>query len=197
MSVDLSCTSNRGYVAGRSVFVRALWLCVETLFFLNPLLTSYRLKRNVLRLFGAKVGTGLFIKPGVHIKCPWRLRIGKNCWLGERSWIDNMEDVSIGSNVCVSQGAYICTGNHDWSDPGMGLTPRPVTIEDGVWVGAFARIGPGLRVAEESVVVLGAVVLQDTEPRGIYAGNPAKRTRSRALRDAPGPAPERELLEVH
>jgi putative colanic acid biosynthesis acetyltransferase WcaF len=170
---------------------------VEALVLLNPVVTSYRVKRFVLRLFGATVDDGLIIKPGMHLKYPWRLHLGRNCWLGERAWIDNMEDVWLGNNVVVSQGAYICTGNHDWSDPGMGLAPEPVVIEDGVWIGAFARIGPGRRVAEESIVALGAVLLTDTERRGIYTGNPAELVRWRTIRDDPGPGlPKREQVEA-
>jgi putative colanic acid biosynthesis acetyltransferase WcaF len=186
MKVDLSLTTNRDYVPGRPFIVRALWLIVEALVLGNPLATSYRLKRTALRLFGAHLGASIIIKPAVHIKYPWRLRVGNNCWLGERCWIDNMEDVTIGDNVVVSQGAYLCTGNHDWSDPGMGLTPQPIVIEDGAWIGAFARVAPGRRIAEESILMIGAVSLIDTEPRGIYAGNPAELVRGRTIRDAPG-----------
>jgi putative colanic acid biosynthesis acetyltransferase WcaF len=196
MKVDLSLTSNREYRAGRRFSVRALWLVVEALVFANPIVTSYGVKRVVLRVFGARVSRSVIIKPGVRVKYPWRLRLGANCWIGERAWIDNMEDVWIGDNVVISQGAYICTGNHDWSDPGMGLTPQPVTIEDGAWVGAFARVAPGRRIGEESILVLGAVALEDTEPLGIYAGNPASLIRYRTIRDRPGPALKAEMAGV-
>jgi putative colanic acid biosynthesis acetyltransferase WcaF len=175
--------------------VRALWLLANALVFANPLLVSYRLKRAVLQLFGARIGRGLIVKPGVHIKYPWRLSVGANCWLGERCWIDNMEDVSIGNNVAISQGAYICTGNHDWSDPGMGLAPQPIVIEDGVWIGAFAKVSPGRRVRRESILVIGAVLLEDTQPSGIYAGNPATLVRERLVRDYPGPLREGRVEE--
>jgi putative colanic acid biosynthesis acetyltransferase WcaF len=75
----------------------------------------------------------------------------------------------------------------------MGLTPQPIVVDDGAWIGAFARVAPGRRIAEESVLVLGAVALADTEPRGIYAGNPAELVRRRAIRDTPGPALERKV----
>lgn len=148
---------------------------------LNPLVTSYRLKTGLLRLFGAQVGPGLVIKPGVHVKYPWRLVIGEHCWLGERAWIDNMEDVTLGSNVVLSQGAYLCTGNHDWSDPVMPLAPSPIVVEDGAWVGAFARVAPGRTLGAGSVLALGAVALADTEPWGVYAGNPAELVDRRVL----------------
>jgi putative colanic acid biosynthesis acetyltransferase WcaF len=193
MAIDLTATSHRGYDSGRSFAIRAMWFVLAATAFSNPLVTSYGLKRWLLRLFGAKVGANVLMKPGVHIKYPWRLRIGDNCWLGERCWIDNMEDVTIANNVVVSQGAYICTGNHDWSDPGMGLTPQPIVVEEGAWIGAFARVAPGTRVREESILVLGAVSLTDTEPRGIYAGNPAELVRWRTIRDEPGPSREAKV----
>jgi putative colanic acid biosynthesis acetyltransferase WcaF len=192
VNVDLALTTNRDYLPGRPFIVRALWVILEAVVLINPVVTSYRLKRGLLRLFGAQVGADVIIKPGVHIKYPWRLRVGDNCWLGERCWIDNMEDVTIGDNVVVSQGAYVCTGNHDWSDPGMALSPEPVVIEDGAWIGAFARVAPGSHVAPETVLVLGAVLLTDTEPRGIYRGNPAELMRRRVLRAHPPAAVEQE-----
>jgi putative colanic acid biosynthesis acetyltransferase WcaF len=181
--VQLARTHPGAYRPGRSYPVRALWVIVEALTLLNPFLVSYGFKVAVLRLFGAEIGDGFVLKPGVHVKHPWRLRVGDNCWLGERAWIDNMEDVTLGSNVVVSQGAYLCTGNHDWSDPVMPLAPRPIEVEDGAWVGAFARVAPGTTIAAGSVVALGGVVFSDTEPWGIYRGNPAERVGTRNLRD--------------
>jgi len=181
--LQLALTHPGGYRPGRPYVVRALWLIVEALILLNPVVVSYRLKVALLRLFGATIGEGVLIKPGVHIKYPWRLYLGDSCWIGERAWIDNMEDVTLGSDVVISQGAYLCTGNHDWSDPVLPLAPRPIRVEHGAWVGAFAKVGPGTTIATGSVVALGGVVLSDTEPWGIYRGNPAERCGTRTLRD--------------
>jgi putative colanic acid biosynthesis acetyltransferase WcaF len=186
--VDLSRASRRGYVPGRSYAYRALWLIIEALILLNPIVTPYAVKRWVLRRFGARIGRGVLIKPGVHVKYPWHLEVGDNAWIGERAWIDNFVRVRIGANAVVSQGAYLCTGNHDWSDPGMGLILKPVTVEDGAWVGAFARIAPGVTVGREAVVTLGSVLLKDAGARGVYAGNPAMRVRERSIRALPRPA---------
>ena len=181
--IDLSRTHDGGYHPGRSYAVRALWLVVEALFLANPLVVSYRFKVRLLRLFGARIGSGVIIKPRVHVKYPWRLELGDNCWLGERCWIDNMEDVVCEDNVVISQGAYVCTGNHDWSHPGLPLAPRPVVIEDGAWIGAFAKVAPGRVVAAGSVLALGAVLLEDTDRFGVYAGNPASRVSTRVVRE--------------
>lgn len=187
MTIDLRRTSRRGYRPGRSYAYRALWLLAEALVLLNPIVTPYSLKRWVLRRFGARIGMGVIIKPGVHVKYPWHLEIGDHAWIGERAWIDNFVKVRIGANAVLSQGAYLCTGNHDWSDPGMGLVVKPITIEDGAWVGAFARIAPGVTVGREAIVSLGAVLVQDAEPRSVYQGNPASRVSERTIRGLPGP----------
>jgi putative colanic acid biosynthesis acetyltransferase WcaF len=134
-----------------------------------------------LRLFGARIGEGVLIKPGVHVKQPWRLEIRDHSWIGERAWIDNLDDVRIGAHVCVSQGAYLCTGNHDWSDPGMRRVTAPIVVEDGAWVGAFARIAPGVTIGREAVVTIGSVLVSNADPRGIYRGNPAELVKERVL----------------
>ena len=186
--VDLTRTTKGGYRPGRPYVVRALWLVAEAVILLNPIVTPYSLKRLVLRSFGARIGHGVIIKPGVHVKYPWHLDIGDNAWIGERVWIDNFVNVRIGANAVVSQGAYLCTGNHDWTDPGMSLVVKPIAIEDGAWVGAFTRIAPGVIVGREAVVTLGAVLMQNADPRSVYSGNPAVRVRDRNIRDhsAPG-----------
>lgn len=186
--VDLSFNSNRDYAPGKPFWYRSLWLLVEAMALLNPIFVPFGLKCRILRAFGAQIGENVFIKPNLHVKHPWRLTVGDNVWLGERAWIDNLVPVIIGSNVCISQGAYLCTGNHDWSDPGMGMTAKPIVIGDGAWVGAFAKVGPGITVGAEAIVTMGSVLLKDAEPRGIYQGNPAVRIRTRTIRDRPGPA---------
>lgn len=168
--------------------IRLLWLVTEALTLINPFFISSGLKVRVLRRFGASLGGNALIKPSVHVKHPWRLKVGSGLRFGERAWIDNLVQVTIGDNVRISQGAYLCTGNHDWSDPAMGMTPKPIVIEDGAWIGAFAKIGPGVTVGKEAIVTMGSVLLSDAEPRGIYQGNPAVRVRTRTIRDQPGPA---------
>lgn len=138
----------------RSFAWRACWYLVNALFFQSAVfgLIPYGLKATLLRVFGAKVGRGFVCKPRVSIKYPWFLEIGDNVWLGEMVWIDNLCRVTIGSNVCISQGSYLFTGNHDWSDPGFAAFFEPIAIGDGVWVTAFQRIGPGRRIAPQSIV---------------------------------------------
>lgn len=180
-TVDLTLYDNSWYQPGRGLLMRLLWLVTNALFLQNPLNISSRLKVLLLRCFGAKIGTGVVIKPGVSVKYPWNIQIGDHVWIGENAWLDSLAPIKIGNHTCLSQGAYLCTGNHDWTDPAFGLIVKPIVIEDGAWIGARAVVLPGVTTASHSVVTAGAVLTQSTEPYTIYAGNPAVAVKRRTV----------------
>lgn len=179
--VELSQYDNSWYCPGRGLIVRLIWHCVNVLFFQNALNLSSYLKVLLLRCFGAKVGAGVVIKPGINIKYPWNIQIGDHVWIGENTWFDSLAPIEIGNNACISQGAYLCTGNHDWSDPAFGLIVKPIIVQDGAWIGAHAVILPGLTVASHSVLTAGSVLTQSSESYTIYAGNPAVSIKKRVV----------------
>lgn len=182
LRVQLNQFQHGNYDPGRSFVIRSLWFLMNALILQNPFNPLSGIKGQVLRIFGAKLGKNIYFKPGINIKFPWYLTIGDDCWIGEGAWIDNLVPVTIGSNVCISQAAYLCTGNHDWSDVGMGYKLGEITVEDGAWVGTHAIVCPGLTVATHSIVSAGAVLTRSTEPYGIYAGNPATFLKKRVIR---------------
>src|SRR6266480_4547747 len=157
MKVDLSRFDNSWYNPGRGFIVRLLWHATNALFLQNPLNPSSGLKALLLRLFGAKIGRGVVVKPGVNVKYPWNIEVGDYSWIGENAWLDSLAPIRIGRNACVSQGVYFCTGNHDWSDPAFGLIVKPIIVEDGAWVGARATVLPGVTVASHSIIAAGSV----------------------------------------
>ena len=181
-SVALSTFSNTWYKPGRSRLVQALWFFVGLPLLRLPLIPLSIVRCAILRVFGACLGRRVVIKPGVRVKYPWLLQVGDDCWLGEDCWIDNLAPVKLGDNVCISQGVYICTGNHDWTDPSFGLMVRPVSFESGAWVGARAVIGPGITVGACGVVTAGSVVNRAVPAFEIHAGNPARFVRTREIR---------------
>jgi putative colanic acid biosynthesis acetyltransferase WcaF len=168
-------------VRERGILVEALWELVSLLTLRNRLCVSSAIKRSALRIFGAKIGKGVVIKQGVAVKYPWKLAVGHHSWLGEGVWIDNIVSVEIGADVCLSQGAYLCTGNHDWSKKGFSLIAKPIVIEEGVWVGAKAIVGSGVRMKTHSVLTAGSVAVQDTDAYKIYQGNPAVVVKDRVI----------------
>lgn len=131
---------NRSYSPGRPVWVRLLWYYTSLVFFESSWFISGRPKSWLLRRFGANVGKGLVIHPNVRIKYPWRLTIGDDCWIGREVWIDNLDDVELESNVCLSQQAYLCTGSHDHRSPTFDLKTGPILVEHGAWICCRATV---------------------------------------------------------
>jgi putative colanic acid biosynthesis acetyltransferase WcaF len=173
MPVDLSSFSNPHFDRGASKFKETAWLVVSLLLFRLCPVSLSPLKRFVLRLFGAKVGTGVCFKPQVKITFPWKLTIGDHAWLGEECWLLTLDRITIGDNVCVSQRAFLCTGNHDFTRSSFDLITKPIVVEDGAWVGAGSWVGPGVTIGTHAVLAAGSVTSKDLEPWGIYSGNPA------------------------
>lgn len=181
MSVDLSTFSNPTFSHGKSIVVRMLWMLVSRLFFNTWVPYPSTLKAIILKLFGAKVGKGLVIRTHVRIKQPWRMSIGDHVWIGESVWIDNLVQVAIASNVCLSQGAFLLTGNHDYKSTSFDLITGEIHLESGVWIGAKALVGPGVRCMSHSVLAAGSTTFKDLEANKIYQGNPAEVKRERKI----------------
>lgn len=178
---DLSGFDNSWYKPGGSVLKRILWYFTNALFFKSSWFLAGSAKVSMLRLFGAKVGKGLVIKPCVNIKYPWRLSIGDYCWLGENVWIDNLADVKIGNHVCISQGAMLLTGNHNYKVPSFDLMIGEIQLEDGAWIGAQTTVCPGITAGNHSVLSVGSVATSDLEPFWIYQGVPAEKRKERII----------------
>lgn len=157
----------------------AFWLIISNYIFLTNLPIPYFIKIFILKIFGAKIGKHVVIKPFVKIKFPWLLEIGNHVWLGENTWIDNLSLVSIGSNVCISQNSVILTGNHNYKLDSFNLITKPIYIEDEVWIGANCFITNGITLGKKSVILVSSTLTQSTEENSIYKGNPAVKIKSR------------------
>jgi len=144
-------------------------------------------RRWVLRVFGARVGEHVNIYPSTHLYMPWNVEIGAWTALGEDVFVYSLGKVTIGRSVTISYRSHLCAGTHDLNDPTLPLLKPPVDIEDGVFVGTEAFLGPGVRVGRAAVVGARAVVVKDVEPFTVVAGNPARpvgrRTFNPAQRD--------------
>lgn len=177
---DLSSFKNPEYNPG-SKLKRILWYLVGSCFINSYFLPVSGWKRFWLRVFGAKIGKGVIIKPKVNIKYPWFLEVGDHTWIGENVWIDNLGKVTIGKNVCLSQGALILSGNHNYKKPSFDLIIKEIVLEDGVWVCAKATVVQGVICKSHSVLGVGSVALTDLEAYTIYSGIPAKEVHKREI----------------
>ena len=145
---------NSWYNPSRGTLKQLFWYFTNVLFFINPLNPFSGIKICLLRIFGAKVGTGVNIKPHVNIKYPWLLEIGNYTWIGENVWIDNLAMVSM---------------------------VKPIVIEDGAWIGAQSTVCPGVTMHSHSVLAVGSVASKDLMPFSIYRGNPAVKVAERVM----------------
>jgi len=168
-----------GLDRGRPRLVEAAWYLTKMIFFLPAIPWPSRLRVALLRVFGAKVGRGVLVRHRTNIHMPWKLEIGDHCWIGEEVWILNLEPVRIGSHCCVSQRAFLCTGNHDYRAVDLRYRNAPITVEDGAWVGAQVFVGPGVVIGREAVLAAGSVVTKDVPSGSVYGGNPAAPLRPR------------------
>lgn len=154
--MDLSKYDSSDFDRGASRAKELAWLVISALSVAGPVPGS-GWRAALLRAFGAKIAEDVVLKPRVRVKFPWRLEIGASSWIGEEVWIDNLAEVCIGRDACISQGAYIGTGNHDWTSSRFDLMTTVITIEDQCWVGARATVAPGTHMEAGAVLGMGAV----------------------------------------
>ncbi|MFI5509961.1 DapH/DapD/GlmU-related protein [Mycobacterium sp. NPDC051804] len=160
---SLSGFTGAGYDKGRSVLVQIAWLASS-----GMVVTRWwcpnRLRLAILRAFGAQIGKGTLIRHRVRVHWPWKLVVGENTWIGEGVWILNLEPVSIGDDVCISQEALLCTGSHQRRSPTFEFDNAPIRIGDGAWIAVRSTILRGVTVGEDAVVGATALVTSDVPP---------------------------------
>jgi len=156
--LDLSKFNNSTFDRGAPKWKECLWWLARSVCFAPWFPLPSALKVAVLRLFGARVGHGVVIRSRVNITFPWKVEMGDSVWVGDEVLILSLARVTIGSNVCLSQRAFLCTGSHDFRKETFDLITRPITIGDGCWIAAQAFVGPGVVLAEGTMVKAGEVV---------------------------------------
>lgn len=172
--------NNNWYKPGRGILTRMAWHLANSCLLMSGL-PGNAWRRGLLRMFGAQIGRGVVIKPRVNVKYPWRLKVGDRSWLGENIWIDNLGNVEIGTDCCLSQGALLLCGNHDYSKPAFDLMVGDITLENGVWIGARAMVCPGITCHSHAVLGAGSIATRNLEAYAVYSGNPAEKVRERKI----------------
>lgn len=178
--VSLDRFDNKNFERGASRLKEAAWILICGCF-IDTWLPGSAIRIFLLRLFGSAIGPGAVLKPRLRIKFPWRLQVGKNCWLGEDVWIDNLAPVTIGDDVCVSQGAFLCTGSHDWKSHEFSLIVSPISIGSQAWICARSIIAPGSKIGEGAVIALGSTFSGVAEPWTIYTNGRVDRRNPRNI----------------
>lgn len=170
--VDVAANRKSQKWTAREKAARVAWGLACPLFAWSPrLFWSWR--RQLLRLFGAQIGSEVHIYPSVRVTMPWNLTVGSQSAIGDRAILYALGPITLGSRVTVSQGSHLCAGTHDWRAPDRPLLKPPILIEDDAWICADAFIGPGVKIGEAAIVGARAVAMKNVPAGSIVVGNPA------------------------
>jgi putative colanic acid biosynthesis acetyltransferase WcaF len=164
---------------GRSALVVQLWWAVQsTLFRLSPQV-AYPFRRWLLRLFGARIGKAVQIRPTADITYPWKLEIGDGCWIGDEVVLYTLGSITIGKNSVISQRSYICAADHDMTAVDFPIRARPVSIGSEVWIATDVFVAPGVSIADGAVVAARSSVFSDMPAYQLCVGTPCRPLRPR------------------
>lgn len=159
---------------GRSAFVVQLWWFVQsTLFQCSPQF-AYGFRNWLLRLFGAKIGINVIVRPSVKITYPWNVAIGNYSWVGDDVVLYSLGEIVIGENSVVSQKSYLCAADHDYLKEDFPIRDRKIIVGDQVWIAADVFIAPGVTVASGAVIGARSSVFRDMPEGMVCYGYPCK-----------------------
>jgi putative colanic acid biosynthesis acetyltransferase WcaF len=157
---------------GKNGIIVQLWKTTHFLFFKTSPQILYPWRRFLLRLFGAKIGKNVIIRPTCQITYPWKLEIGNYSWIGDDVVLYSLGEIIIGENTVVSQKSYLCTGSHDSSKPEFPIFALPIKIGDSCWIATDVFIAPGIKICDEVTIGARSSVFKDINEKGVYFGNP-------------------------
>ncbi len=160
---NLAGFTGAGYDKGRNRLWQIAWFLASDLV-VSRWWCPLHMRIRLLRLFGAEIGQGVIIRHNVRIHWPWKLTVGNNSWIGEEAWILNLEPVTIGSDVCISQGVLLCTGSHDRRSPTFEFDNAPINVGDGAWLATRATILRGVTVGADATVGAATLIVGNVSP---------------------------------
>jgi putative colanic acid biosynthesis acetyltransferase WcaF len=167
---SLRAFSGTGYDKGAGRLKQTVWFVVLNLVF-RAWWCPRSWRPGLLRAFGASVGERVLIRHRVRVLWPWKLSVGDDCWIGEGVWLLNLEPITLGHDVCLSQEAFLCTGSHDPTSASFEFNNAPIRVASGAWVAAQAMVMRGVVIGEGAVVGARAIVSHDVPPGdGVRAG---------------------------
>lgn len=168
----------KGFRGKSKLYVQLWWLVQATLINLSPQ-ALYSWRRFWLRIFGARIGKKVIIRPSVKITYPWKLSIGDYSWIGDDVVLYSLGEIEIGSNTVISQKSYLCTGSHDYAKETFDIFAKKIIVGNNCWIATDVFVAPGITVGDGVIVGARSSVFKDLKPNWIYKGTPAKAHKAR------------------
>ena len=166
---------------GANVLKVQCWWLVDFLFLKLSPQVMYAWRRFLLRLFGAKIGKNVIIRPSVTITYPWKVSIGDHSWIGDNVDLYSLGDIEVGANVVISQRSYLCAASHDYTKEDFPIWSKKITIEDECWLATDVYVAPGITIGKGSVVGARSSVFKDLPSGMVCVGSPAKPIKKRVM----------------
>ncbi|MBE7381785.1 MAG: colanic acid biosynthesis acetyltransferase WcaF [Leptolyngbya sp. SIO1E4] len=180
--VDLRQYDQSWYDPGRPKWVVMVWWLIQAIAFPLTLHAHHAPRRALLRLFGARIGKRVVIRPSARFYYPWRVEIGDYSWIGSGVEFYSVDQIRIGNHCVVSQNSYLCTGSHDPTDAAFGLITAPITLENGVWVATDCFVGPGVTIGANSIVGARSSVFSNLPSQQVCLGTPCRPQKPRQIK---------------
>jgi len=171
----------QGFRGRSGWYVQLWWLVQSTLFAMSPQL-MYGWRNFLLRLFGAKVGDNVIIRPSVRVTYPWKVKIGDRVWIGDNTELYSLGEIEVGDDVVISQKSYLCAATHDFTKPSFDMIDKKITIEDQVWIATDVFVAPGVTVGRGALIGARSSVFTDMPGGMICVGSPAKPVKPRGMK---------------
>lgn len=182
--VDLRHYDQSGFDRGRPNVVILLWWFVQAIAFPLSLHNADRFRCSLLRIFGAKIGENVKIRPTVRVTYPWKIEIGDSSWIGDDVVLYSVDHIIIGRQCVISQKSYLCTGSHDLQDPAFGLITASIEINPGVWIATDCFVAPGVVIGANAVIGARSTVFKSLPAAQVCWGNPCLPRYPRTMKDS-------------
>lgn len=163
----------------RNRLARVLWNVVSAVFFRLSPTPLHFWRCFLLKVFGAEVGGGVHVYPGVKIWAPWNIVLADECGIANGVTLYSQGKITIGYRAVISQGVNLCAGTHDYTKVGFPLITKPITIGDNAWIAAEAFVHPGITIGNGCVIGARSVVIKDMPNWMICAGHPCEPIKER------------------
>ena len=179
--VNLKNYQASSYDRGRSSLFIMVWWLVQAIAFPLSLHNFNSFRCWLLRLFGAKIGRGVIIRPTARFTYPWKVKIGDYSWIGDDVVFYSIDRIEIGCHTVISQKSYLCTASHNFSDANFPTTTYPILIGNGVWLATDCFVAPGVMIGANAVIGARSNVLRNIPQQQVAWGNPCRVRYSRQI----------------